>query len=244
MFDFVTAGMLAIAVAALLAAVLGYNAKSARLEERYNHFQTTYETTYGIDLDINEEEYNSLTPEKKETYDAAAKAFGEALQKDAEAMQLYESLFYITLLMVSVSILFGVLIVHFIVPLFFHNGQTLGKKIFGLAVMRTNCVKATKPVLFIRAIFGLYTIETMFPVALFIMVRYGFLGSLGYVTIGLLLILEIGVMIASKHNASIHDLLTDTAVVDMGSQQIFETEEAMLAFKQRQHEEEVAKQEY
>ena len=55
----------------------------------------------------------------------------------------------------------------------------------------------------------------------------------------LLFVLQIGVMIATKTNSSIHDLLSDTVVVDFACQQIFDTEEELIAYKQAQHEKEV-----
>ena len=40
--------------------------------------------------------------------------------------------------------------------------------------------------------------------------------------------LEIGVMISSHTNSSIHDLLSDTVVVDLASQEIFENYDALI----------------
>ena len=133
---------------------------------------------------------------------------------------------------------------YFVVPLFFGYGQTLGKKLFGLAVIRTNCVKASQPVLFIRTIVGLYAIETLFPLSMLVMIWFDLMGIVGLITIGLLLILEVVMLIATATNSSIHDLLTDTAVVDFASQQVFDTQEDLLAHQQEQHAEAVQKAEY
>ena len=51
-------------------------------------------------------------------------------------------------------------------------------------------------------------------------------------------------MITSKTNATIHDKLSQTVVVDMQSQMIFNTEQEMRAYKARLHEEQVKKQPY
>ncbi len=236
MFDVVITAILAMGIAAILSSALGYD----KSREEIKTYYTEYETTYGVDFDATQEELNKLSQEEKDNYDAAVKAFSQ----DDRVLKVYQKMFFLSLIMVSVSLLLAVLVVQFIAPLFFKNGQTLGKKIFGIALMRTNCVKVSNPVLCIRALFGVYTIETMFPIALYLMVNFGLLGIVGVITILLLFALQIGVLIASKHNAAIHDLLADTVVVDMASQRIFDTQEQMLAYKQAEYAEEVAKKEY
>ena len=120
----------------------------------------------------------------------------------------------------------------------------MGKKIFGLAVIRTNCVKASTPVLFIRTVVGLYAIETMMPLFLLIMIWFNMMGIVGLITIGLLGILQLWVMISTPTNSSIHDLLTDTAVVEFMSQQIFDTQEDLMHFMQEEHAKAVENAEY
>lgn len=210
--------MLAVGIAALLSAALGYDKHTQQLETYYSQ----YEETYGVDLDITEENFNQLTQTEKDNYFAAS----EALGKDEKVIAVYNHLLSLTLTIVSVCLLVSILTVYFIVPLFFGNGQTLGKKAFGLSVVRSNCVKASNGVLFVRTFFGLYTIETMFPALLIIMIYFGVMGGVGTVTIGLLGALQVGVLVGSKNRSSIHDLLTDTVVVDHASQRIFPTQEA------------------
>ena len=100
--------------------------------------------------------------------------------------------------------------------------------------MRSNCVKISNPVLFIRSILGLYVMETMAPILFLYMTIFGALGIVGLITIGGIFILQIGVMIATPTNSCIHDLLSDTVVVDMASQQIFDTQEDLIAYKELQ----------
>ena len=210
--------MLAVGIAALLSAALGYDKHTQQLETYYSQ----YEEAYGVDVDITQEDFNQLTQAEQDHYLAASEAFG----KDENVLATHSTLLSLTLTIVSVSLLVSILTVYFVVPLFFSNGQTLGKKAFGLSVVRSNCVKASNGVLFIRAFFGLYTIETMFPALLIIMIYFGVMGGVGTVTIGLLGALQVGVLSASKNRSSIHDLLTDTVVVDHASQRIFPTQAA------------------
>ncbi len=236
LFDAIITVMLTVGFATILSATLNYNKQNTKLQNYY----TEYETTYGVDFDITEEDYNKLSEEAKTNYQKAQNDF----RKDTRVQKIYQTLFLYTLIIVSISLLIGILVVQFIVPLFFKNGQTLGKKIFGIALMRSNSVKITNFVLFVRSIFGLYTIETIFPIALIIMMYFGLMGGVGTITILLLFGLQVCVLIANRNRTAIHDLLADTVVVDMASQRIFDTESDMLAYKKELHEQEVQKKDY
>ncbi len=236
LFDFIVTVMLTVGLATVLSAVMNVDKHFDAL----SGYQIEYETNYGVDFDITEEDYNQLSEEEKQRYELA----DEAMRQDERLAKTNQKIFFLILVMVSVSLLLGILIVQFVAPLFFKNGQTLGKKIFSIAVVRSNCVKVSNPVLFIRAVIGLYVIETMFPIALLIMIYFGLLGLIGGLTIILLGILQLSVLIVTQNHCSIHDLLTDTVVVDMASQRIFESEEALIAYKAQLHAEEVAQKEY
>ena len=235
-----------------MSAIFGYTKHFDQLES----YQLQYTEQYGIKTIISNEEYENLPQEEKDKYisnDAYEQlpqeekdkytAADEAFSKDKNVIKTIHKLFYLTFAIVSVSLFFSYLIIYFIIPLFFKNGQTLGKKVFGLAVMRSNCVKVSNPVLFVRAILGQYTIEAMVPALLIIMILFGVLGFAGTLTLILLAILEIVVICITKTRSSIHDLLSDTVVVDYASQQIFDSQEALIEYKQQQHAEEVAKPE-
>ena len=168
----------------------------------------------------------------------------KALTSDDEVAYTYLMLMSLSLLIISVSILVAYMITEFIIPLKLRNGQTLGKKIFGLAVMRCDSVKITHIMLFIRTVLGKYTIETMVPVLIIIMIYFGQIGLVGTIIIGLLLILQIVMMISTSTNSAIHDLLANTVTVDLASQMIFDTESDLIAYKNRIHAESAARAEY
>ena len=130
------------------------------------------------------------------------------------------------------------------VPIKLGNGQTLGKKIFGIAVMRTDSVKVTAPLLFIRTILGKFTIETMIPVLICIMIFFNMIGIVGMLILGLILLVQIILMITTHTNSCIHDVLAKTVAVDMQSQLIFENEEELMNYKNKIHAEKVARQTY
>ena len=212
-----------------LSAALGYDAYNEKMQA----VQKQYETEHGVSFDLTEEQYNKLSQEEKDKLDAAMKAFSE----DEEVMYLYNMQISLILLISSVSIFLSYLILEFVLPLVFKNGQTVGKKIFGLALMRTDGVRLSSVSLFARTVLGKYTLETMVPVAIVIMILLGSLGIEGTIVLLLLLALQIGVMIYTKTNSCLHDLLGGSVVVELASQMIFDSEEAMIAYKKQLHAE-------
>ena len=228
--------LVALAIGLVLSSVLGYDKNYQTLVDAYAH----YEEEYGIDFDISQEEYDKLPSETKELY---AKANKE-LNSDESVVRAYGLVKTLPLVLVSVSILVSSIALEFVMPLIFKNGQTLGKKLFGIAVVRSNCVKVTSPVMFIRAILGKCTMETMVPVCIMIMILSGSLGFVGFVVLGLIALLQLAMIIITKTNSTIHDLLADTVAVDFASQRIFESDEELLQYKQKVHEEAVRNARY
>lgn len=236
LFDFILLGIVIVAVAFGLSALLKYDVYN----EQLNDYYTAYEEKHGVTFEISSAEYYAMSEEEFKKYNDAYMD----LISDEEAMYTYNMVINLTLLIVSLSILFGYLIMEFAVPLRLGNGQTLGKKIFGTAVMRVDSVKITAPLLFIRTVLGKFTIETMIPVLIVIMIYFNTIGVVGMLILGLILLLQIILYATSKTNSLIHDVLAKTVVVDYASQMIFETEEEMTAYKAKMHAEKAARQTY
>lgn len=234
MFDAIMAVMLALGCCLIVVTAIDFDSVVNKYNAYLQQYRIEYGTIHGIDLNISEEDYNKLSEPEKEIYDktsAQAKLeMNKALAKDEGFIKISSKRFSSSLFIITLGVLGSHLILHFAVPLLLKNGQTLGKKIFGLAVVRTNCVKASNPVLFIREIIGLYAMETMFPLLIVLMIYFGYLGIIGTVTLLLFFVLQLGVMIKTPTNSSIHDLLSDTMVVDLVSQRIFETEEERIDY--------------
>ena len=236
LFDFILLAIAAAGFAFLLSAVFGYDKHNTVLEDAY----AKYESEYGVVFDISQEEYMQLSSEKQAAWNEAY----QALIKDNEAMYSYNMVINLALAISSLAILFAYLALEFFIPIKFANGQTLGKKIFGVAVMRTDGVRVTAPLLFIRTILGKFTIETMIPVLICIMIFFNTIGIVGMLILGLILLLQIILIISTHTNSCIHDVLAKTVVVDMASQLIFDTEEELIAYKNKVHAEKVARQTY
>ena len=212
--------------------------------ERKSALEDKYFAEYGIDQDMTAEEYNALSEEEKAAYDAKVEAANKAYQSDAEVSEVYSKLFSLALMIATLSILFSFLILEFTVPLLLKNGQTLGKKIFGIAVMRIDGVKVTPVMVFARGILGKCTVGTLVPIYLLMMVIFGIMNIVGVVALGGLLLLQVILFFGTKNHTPIHDLFAQTITVDMASQLIFDSPEDMLAYKKRISEENAESAEY
>ena len=236
MFDTMMIILAAVGIAAIMSLFMNY-------EEHYNTIETIEAecaAKYGINTDLTAEEYEQLSEEEKQKYLEADAEFGNnPLVADA-----YNKLLTLTLLTITFSLLIAYVGLEFVVPIFLKHGRTLGKKIFGLAVMRTNGVKLDGQAHFIRSIIGKYTMETMVPVYIILMIIFGNLGPIGTLMLIAFLILEIAMYATTRTRSTVHDLVSDTVVVDMASQMIFESYDDLMAYKTKLHEEEANKKEY
>lgn len=236
MFDGILLLMLTAGAAWLLSGVLGYDAHSQALDDAY----ARYESNFGVSFSMDEETYNALSPQEQQQYTAAY----EALIADEDAMYEYNLVVNLTLVILTLGILLAMLLLEFLVPVLLGDGQTLGKKIFGLCLVRTDGVRVTRLQLLLRTLLGKFTLETMIPVYILVLFFWGTLNLWGTVILLGLLLAQILCLGLSKTNAALHDLLAGTAVVDRESQMIFATAQERLAYVKRVAAERAAKEPY
>lgn len=230
LLDFILIIVLASGFAFLLSWITQIDSYTETLQTYYEE----YGEKYGVDFNISAEDYEQLTQERKDYYQEAYEAI---FKENPDAYKAYRMSIALPMLITTISVLLSYLVFEFIIPLCLKNGQTIGKKIFSLGVVFNNSVKITNFALFVRAIFGKYTIETMFPVLLIMLVLYRQMGILALILVAALLILQIVLLFATKTRSFIHDTLASTVVVDMSSQMIFQSTDELIAYK-----EEIAKQ--
>lgn len=246
LFDAIILSIVAVGLALLFSLIFDYDGHL----DRMNELGEQYKTEYGVQNELTPEEEAALTEEEraalKEKKDAADTAFGE----DKEVKQLFDRLVNISLLIITFPIMIGYVVMEFVIPLILKNGQTLGKKIFGVAVMRIDGVKLPSVLLFIRTVLGKCTVGTMLPVyGIYIITMIAFdvmNGSyiwLSIIMIALPLMAQMILFIATRNHTPLHDLLAQTVTVDMASQMIFDSPEAMLEYKKRIHAEDAEKRE-
>lgn len=107
----------------------------------------------------------------------------------SELFSLFLTLIYLGL------ICFTFIIFYFIVIPIQLNGQTLGKKFFGLRMVKTNGEKVDYLTLIVRELIGKILID--------------------FSTLGLSMITRFLVMIINKEHMSFHDTLASTIVIDI-----------------------------
>ena len=236
LLDFIVITILSTLFIYLISLVTHFDYYNTQLTSSYSR----YESEYGITFSISQEEYEGYSDEERGRYDEAYKT----LIGDREAMDNYERVMNLTLLSLSLGIFLAVFTSEFLIPLFLKNGVTVGKKIFGLSVMRKGGWKINSLSLFIRAILGKYTIEIMVPVLLILMILFNMIGIAGtIVIIGILVTNFLLVMTRYEHQA-IHDILSDTVVVDWASQKIYDSEEDVIEAKKERAKEEAERTDY
>ena len=236
LFDGILLGIVAVLFAWLLSMALGYDRYNATLNAAYDRYGEEYQ----VDMRPGMAEYEALGEEDRARLDSAYAALGA----DQGAVKAYNMIIQLTLLITSIGILLAYLGLEFVVPLLFGNGQTLGKKIFSLGVMSAEGIKLTPVALFIRTVLGKYTIETMIHVLILLMLYWGSIGIVGPIVLLLILVVQLAVLIGTRTNSLIHDLLATTVVVDLPSQMIFNTREDIIAYKERVHAEQAAREPY
>lgn len=236
LFDAILLGIAAVLFAWCLSTALGYDGYNEALDAAY----ARYGEMYGVNLNLSLTEYDTLSAQEMEKLNAAY----AALSADEEAIRAYNMIVNLTLVITSLGILAGFAVMEFIIPMKLGNGQTLGKKIFGIGLMQQDGVKVNGRVMFVRTILGKYTLETMIPVLLGMMIWFGILGLAGTLVILGIGLVQALMLIITRKRLVIHDALATTVAVDVGSQMIFDSREALIACKEKIHAEQAARAAY
>ena len=237
LLDFILFTVLVAGAATLIANIVGYGDQIEIVEAR----QKFFEEKYGISFLITEEEYNTkYTEEQRKQYDAAF----EGLVNDEQFVLAYNMQINLSMIIITFGVLFGILIVEFLIPLFLKNGQTVGKKVFNLGLVRTDGVQVTTLPLFIRALLGKFTIESMIPVYIFLMIFFNTANAVSLGILAALLFSQIVCLILSRTNSAIHDLLSGTVVVDLSTQMVFRSKEDLLEYTKKIHAERANRSDY
>jgi uncharacterized RDD family membrane protein YckC len=225
LFDNALVAVLAVLIGIPLSGLLGYDRYSDTMDRAYE----AYETRYGVRFDISQEEYMALDEATQVYYDQA----WEALMADEEAMQAYNMMLVLSLAAISLGVLAAVILWELVVPLLLGHGRTLGKKIFGLCLVRVDGVKVNMLQLFTRAILGKYAVETLIPILILMMMLRRTMGVVGLAVLFALLCGQVASLLFTRNHTVIHDMMAGTAVVDYTSQTIFETAEERTEYQKR-----------
>ncbi len=228
LFDIVLFVILVTGAAFALTSLLDYDSQLTSYEKAYTAFGEQYQEP------LNQEQFNALTEEGKTAYTNAVN----------ELNAISGKLFNSTLIIITFSLLAAYLVLELIIPLILGNGQTLGKKIFGIALMRIDGVRLSPIQLFVRTVLGKYTVETMIPAMFAVTIFLGQSTLISILAPALIVLTQIVLMIITNTNSLIHDKMAGTVAIDMASQMIFDSPEELAAYKKQLHEEEAARADY
>ena len=233
LLDFMLVCMLAVGVGALLSYAMDYGGKMERYEKRYDEYIVEYQLQ---DVDV----ANPASEEEQSRVDAAS----EAMVADGSLLKLRDQLQNLMLLIVTFSLLVTLVILEFLIPLWLKNGQTIGKKVFNLGVIRVDGVQVGSFQLFARTVLGKFTIETMVPVYALFLAFTGGMVLAGLILVVGLLIAQFICLVTTKPTCALHDQMSATVVVDISSQRVFKSAEELIEYTKRIHAEEVNRKEY
>lgn len=236
LFDGILLGIVAVLFAWGLAAALDVDGYQTRLDEYY----ARYGQEYGVNFQLTLTEYEAMTQAEIENLERAYAAFSA----DEDAIYVSQMLMQLTILIITFGILLGFILLEFILPAILGNGQTLGKKIFGIGLMSLEGIRITRVALFVRTMLGKYAVETMVPVLILMMIFFGVIGIVGTAVLGMILLLQFILILATRRHTLIHDLLAQTVCIDVASQMIFNTREEKIAYIQKVHAEKAANAAY
>ncbi len=235
LLDAILVCILATGFGFLLSSLPDYDSYNRTLNDGYSH----YEELYGVSFEISYEEHEALTSDARQNWDNAY----NALIGDKDVMYAYNMVINLTMIIVTIGILLGVLVLEFAVPLFLGNGQTFGKKMFGICLMSTDGVKINSLQLLTRTLLGKYTVETMIPVFTVLML-YLRGAAAGIIILGALALAQLVCLCVTRTNSALHDLMAGTVAVDKHSQQIFESKAQLIEHQKRLAAEKAARQTY
>ena len=98
--------------------------------------------------------------------------------------------------------------------------------------------------LFVRTVLGKFTVETMIPIYILLLLFWGITDLTGTLVLLAIPVAQCVIMAVTRTNSLIHDLLAGTVVVDFSSQRIFASTEALVEYQKRIAAERAARQEY
>ena len=220
----------------LIGTCTGYDDHLQVVTEAKNRIAAEYgvtdEMAYKATEDLTEEEL------------AAINGANAAIAADEAAVYAFQMVTTLSTLTIALGLLGAFLLMEFAIPMFLGNGQTLGKKIFGLGVMHTEFIRLKPVALFVRTVLGKFAVGTM-PFAMTGLFLLSGLGSPYFLLIAAAILLtQLILLIATRDHALLHDKMALTVVVDLASQMIFDTPEQMLEYKKKAHAQRVADSTY
>ena len=203
-----------------------------------------YTQRFELPEEVTQQILDEMTAEEYDEYVAKVEKANAAIAEDDEAIRVFNMVLNLSLIIASGGILLAMVLLQFVVPLLLGNGQTVGKKVFGLCLVRTDGVKLNTVQLFARVLLGKYAVGVMIPVYAAIMILLNVPSLLLLLLAAALVLAQIVCFLATRNHSLLHDKLAGTVVVDYGSQKIFKSTEDLIEYQKKIAAERAARQQY
>lgn len=203
--DVLLIAILTVFIAMPMSSLTGY--KQARAD--VDSMLSSMEQAYGVRFNLTPQELQNLTEEQSRQYEAAFARFAGS----EEDVKNYNRMVLGSYMTVLGSVLVAVLILELGIPLILKNGQTLGKKLMGLVVIKMEGSPADALGIIARAVLGKYLVEIAVPVFTILAIYNGNAGGRSSLMIMGLFLVQAACMGLTKERRLIHDFLSGTRVV-------------------------------
>lgn len=210
LIDFLLTVVIAILVSFPAKAIASYDSAVENMDSAFEAIASRH----GVSIDITNEQYAAFTEEELAAWEAA---FTEIADNE-QAMDLYNKTVRLSMTLTYVCLIVGVLVVEIGFPFYFANGQTPGKKIFGLRIEKKDGKPVGFSTLLIRSILGKLIIEYGIPVLFYFNLVYG--AGVSAASVGFLMLATAQLMsfFLTEDRRVIHDFLASTHVVKLDNQ--------------------------
>lgn len=244
----VAAGILDLILIVVLATGFGWAISAV---SNYDHYLSSYKAEYqacadkyDISLTMTQEEFERMPEAEQEAYRQRAEQAYKEISQNQKANYYYGMVVNLGLLTVVGGVLLAMILLEWLVPLLMGNGQTVGKKVFALCVVRNDGVKLNGMQHFTRVILGKYAVETMIPLYVGVMYLLEQNNIILMLFAAALLLVQLVLAVVTRNHTLLHDLMAGTVVVDYASQRIFKSTEDLIAYQKRIAAERAARQNY
>ncbi len=210
--DILLIALLTVFIAMPMSSLTGYKQARSDVDNLFSYM----EQTYGVRFNLTAQELANLTEEQSHRYEEAFAFFAG----DEENVRTYNRMVLGSYMTVLGSILIAVLILELAVPLILKDGQTAGKKLMGLVVIRMDGSPINALRLIARAVLGKFLVEIAVPVFTILEMYNGITGSRSFLMVMGLFILPAACMILTKERRLIHDFLSGSRVVAQYSEDL------------------------
>lgn len=204
LIDFILTILVALLVSVPAKAITSYNPTVSKMDSTFESIAAKH----GISLNITTEEFNAFTEEQNRAWEDT---FTE-ISENEEATALYDRYVRLSIIITYVSLVIAVLLSEVVVPLFFRNAQTVGKRLLKLVVVNRDSDPISLATLLVRSIFGKLLIEYGLPVFFYFGIVFGGGHSFGFIGFMMLVVAQIMCVLLTKDRRAIHDFLASTRV--------------------------------